>query len=40
MGFRSVDVDERDEEHRDLDLCLVEDIGHEVEEVGVVRVAG
>lgn len=40
MEFCAFDVDERDEGHRHLDLCLVEDIGHEIGEVGVVCAAG
>ena len=40
MWFRPVDVDEGDKEYGDLDLGLVEDVGHEGHEVRVIRVAG
>lgn len=36
MGLCAVDVDEGDEECRDLDLCLLEDLGNELGELGVV----
>ena len=40
MGLCTLDVDEGDEEGGDLDLCLGEDVGDELEELGVFRVAG
>ncbi|KAJ2957462.1 hypothetical protein NUW54_g14596 [Trametes sanguinea] len=36
----AVDVDEGDEEGGDLDLCLVDDVCDELEELRVFRVAG
>lgn len=39
MRLCTLDVDEGDEEGRDLDLCLGEDVGDELEELGVFRVA-
>ena len=39
VGLGPVDVDEGNEDGRDLDLCLVDDVGHELEEFSVFRVA-